>query len=31
MTNFLKQSEEKLMDCKRNLQEKQEGKRPKKF
>ena len=31
MTNFLKQSEEKLMDCKRNLQEKQEGKKPKKF
>jgi len=31
MTNFLKQSEEKLLDYKRNLQEKQEGKRPKKF
>jgi len=31
MTNFLKQSEEKLLDFKRNLQEKQEGKRPKKF
>jgi S1 RNA binding domain protein len=31
MTNFLKQSEEKLLDFKRNVQEKQEGKRPKKF
>ncbi|MFH1709759.1 MAG: S1 RNA-binding domain-containing protein [bacterium] len=31
MTMFLKQSEEKLLDWKRNLQEKQEGKRPKKF
>ena len=31
MTAFLKQSEEKLLDYKRNLQEKQEGKKPKKF
>jgi S1 RNA binding domain protein len=31
MTNFLKQSEEKLLDFKRNVQEKQEGKKPKKF
>ncbi len=31
MTAFLKQSEEKLLDWKRNLQEKQEGKKPKKF
>ena len=31
MTNFLKQSEEKLLDLKRNLQEKQEGKKTKKF
>lgn len=31
MNAFLKQSEEKLLDFKRNLQEKQEGKRPKKF
>ena len=30
MTQFLKQSEEKLLDLKRNLQVKQEGKRPKK-
>jgi S1 RNA binding domain protein len=31
MNNFLKQSEEKLLDLKKNIQEKQEGKRPKKF
>ena len=31
MTNFLKQSEEKLLDWKRNIQVKQEGKKPKKF
>lgn len=31
MTAFLKQSEEKLLDWKRNLQEKQEGKKPRKF
>lgn len=31
MTQFLKQSEEKLLDLKRNIQVKQEGKRPKKF
>lgn len=31
MNNFLKQSEEKLLDLKKNIQEKQEGRRPKKF
>jgi S1 RNA binding domain protein len=31
MTTFLKQSEEKLLDWKKNLQGKQEGKKPKKF
>jgi S1 RNA binding domain protein len=31
MTMFLKQSEEKLLDWKKNLQGKQEGKKPKKF
>lgn len=31
MTAFLKQSEEKLLDWKKNIQEKQEGKKPKKF
>ncbi len=31
MTQFLKQSEEKLLDLKKNLQGKQEGKKPKKF
>jgi S1 RNA binding domain protein len=31
MNAFLKQSEEKLLDLKKNIQEKQEGKRPKKF
>ena len=31
MNSFLKQSEEKLLDLKRNLQEKQEGKKTKKF
>jgi S1 RNA binding domain protein len=31
MTMFLKQSEEKLLDLKRNIQDKQEGKKPKKI
>ncbi len=31
MTAFLKQSEEKLLDLKKNIQGKQEGKKPKKF
>jgi len=31
MNAFLKQSEEKLLDLKKNIQEKQEGRRPKKF
>ena len=30
MTVFLKQSEEKLLDLKKNIQGKQEGKKPKK-
>ena len=29
MNKFLKQSEEKLLDLKKNIQEKQEGRRPK--
>ena len=31
MTAFLKQSDEKLLDLKRNIQDKQEGRKPKKF